>query len=80
VLNDEFSYYKAHQDEIVSGHLDELVVIHDQSVKGYYNDWKKAFESCKNYPLGSFMVTDCKPKGQDIARFGNAMITFADAE
>jgi hypothetical protein len=80
VLLDEFNYYKAHQDEIVAGHLDEIAVIKDHEVKGYYKEWKEAFSSCRGYPLGSFMVTDCKPKGTDIVKFHNSTITFAKTE
>jgi hypothetical protein len=77
MLKDEFEYYKAHQDEIVSGHLGDFVVIKDSQVKGYYPDEDTAIESMKNEDLGTFMIKKCQEPGTDIVTYFNDQVRFA---
>jgi hypothetical protein len=77
MLNDDFEYYTAHQDEIVSGHLDEFVVIKDCRVLGYYRQEMAAFDAMKGHELGTFMVKKCRPRGADIVTYFNNQVRFA---
>ena len=76
-MKDDFYYYNTHQDAIVQGHLDELVVIKDARVKGYYKTDEDAFDAMRSYPLGTFMVKKCRPKGADIVTYYNNQVSFA---
>ncbi|GAB6392280.1 MAG: hypothetical protein MdMp014T_1653 [Treponematales bacterium] len=77
---DEFDYFKAHQDEIVTGHIGEIAIIKDHAVKGYYKTMDDALEASRNYPIETFLLKDCRPKGTDVVRLYNRMIRFANAE
>jgi hypothetical protein len=77
---DEFTYYKAHQDEIVAGHLGEIAIIKDHEVKGYYKTMDEALEASRYYPMETFLLKDCRPKGTDVVRLYNRLVRFADAE
>jgi hypothetical protein len=79
MMKEDSHYYHDHQDEIVKGHLGEIVVIKDSLVKGYYKTWEDAFAASKAYPLGSFMVTDCEPTGADVVKLHNRLIRFVEA-
>jgi hypothetical protein len=76
---DEFNYYKTHQDEIVTGHIGEIAIIKDHTVKGYYKTMDDALEASRNYPSETFLLKDCRPKGADVVRLYNRMIRFANA-
>jgi hypothetical protein len=77
MVHDEFTFYQAHQDDIVSGHLDEFVVIKDQTVCGYYKSEDAAFDSMIGEKLGTFMVKRCQEPGTDIAEYFNNAVSFA---
>jgi hypothetical protein len=77
MMNEDFDFYTAHQDEIVNGHLNEYVVIQNARVAGYYKDQMDAFDAMKSHELGTFMVKQCKPKGTDIITFHNSRLQFA---
>jgi hypothetical protein len=77
---DEFTYYKAHQDEIVTGHIGEIAIIKDHTVKGYYKTMDEALEAARNYPIETYLLKDCHPKGTDVVRLYNRSLRFAKAE
>jgi len=80
VMLDEFDYYDAHQDEIVAGHIGEIAIIKDHSVKGYYKTMDDALEASRNYPVETFLLKDCRPKGTDVVRLYNRTIRFGNRQ
>jgi hypothetical protein len=77
MINDDFQYYTANQEEIVRDHLGEYVVIKDTTVLGYFKEEIEAFESMKNHELGTFIVKKCQQPGMDCVTFYNSRVTFA---
>jgi hypothetical protein len=72
-----FEFYNTNQDEIVTGHIGEFVVIDNASVAGYYKEEREAFHAMKEFELGTFMVKKCKPRGKDIITYFNNRVSFA---
>ncbi|MDR1099462.1 MAG: hypothetical protein LBL28_03180 [Treponema sp.] len=77
MIADEFTFYDAHQKEIVEGHLDEFVVIKDQKVAGYHKTEEDAFDSMIGEKLGTFMVKRCQTPGTDVIKYFNNAVSFA---
>jgi hypothetical protein len=71
------TYYRAHQAEIVSTHLNEFVVIKGQQILGYYGTEDQAFDSMTGDELGTFIVQQCQEPGTDIANYYNNTVAFA---
>jgi hypothetical protein len=76
MLHDEFTFYKANQEKIVQGHLDEFVVIKNKQICGYYKSEEEAFDSMLNEELGTFMVKRCQKPGTDILEYFNNTVAF----
>ncbi|GHT95339.1 hypothetical protein FACS1894141_3760 [Spirochaetia bacterium] len=78
MMQDDYYYYKAHQDAIVKDHLGDLVVIKDAQVVGYYKEYEEAFREAKkrNLAPGSFMLKQCKARGTDRVHFYNDGIRY----
>jgi hypothetical protein len=76
MVHEEFEFYDAHQAEIVTGHLNEFVVIKDRQVRGYYGTEENALDSMIGEKLGTFMVKRCQKPGTDIIGYYNDAVTF----
>jgi hypothetical protein len=76
MVRDEFEFYDVNQAEIVTGHLDEFVVIKDRQIRGYYKTEDAAFDSMIGEELGTFMVQRCEKPGTDIAHYYNNAVVF----
>ena len=77
MIHDEFFFYKANQDKIILGHLDEFVVIKNQQVRGYYESEEDAFDSMISEELGTFMVKRCQKPGTDMIEYFDNAVAFA---
>ncbi|MDR3170028.1 MAG: hypothetical protein LBU17_00200 [Treponema sp.] len=60
MMLDEFTYYKAHQDEIIAGHIGEIAIIKDHAVKGYYQTMDEALEAVRDYPIETYLLKGCR--------------------
>jgi hypothetical protein len=61
-LEQEFKYYREHQDELVAKYNGKAVAIKDCKVLGAYNDELEAVtETMKEHALGTFFVMKCLP-------------------
>ncbi|MHC6204131.1 hypothetical protein ACYULU_13180 [Breznakiellaceae bacterium SP9] len=76
MMQDDFEFYDANQDEIVDGHINEFVIIKNAGVAGYYANEMDAFAVMKNEVPGTFMVKKCKPKGQDMLVYRTNRVAF----
>jgi hypothetical protein len=61
-FTDASYYYKAHQEEITSGHLGEYVVIQGKTVLGYFENYMDGFKAMakKNVEPGTYIVHKCE--------------------
>ncbi|GHV89320.1 hypothetical protein AGMMS50267_16800 [Spirochaetia bacterium] len=82
MMQDDYFYYKAHQDDIVKNHLGDLVILKDAHVLGYYKDEQEALIDMRrnNHAPGTFMLRQCKPRGMDTMFYRNNRVHFGTAE
>jgi hypothetical protein len=61
-LEDEFAYYREHQNELVAKYQGQFVVIKDGAVLGAYPSYETAYsETSKDHELGSFLIQHVEP-------------------
>jgi len=62
MLEKEFRYYLAHQDELVKKYNGRVLVIIGETVVGDYDDSEEAYLASKeNHELGTFLIQKCTP-------------------
>ncbi|MEE8483150.1 MAG: DUF5678 domain-containing protein [Nitrospinota bacterium] len=77
ILEKEFKYYIAHQDELVAKYKGKYIVIKGESVIGSYDDEIKALEqTSKNHELGTFLVQKCEPGKENYTQSFHSRVTF----
>jgi hypothetical protein len=76
-IKEAAAYYRARQAEIISGHLNEFVVVKGKQVLGYYGTEYQAFDSMIGEEIGTFIVQQCLEPGTDIANYYNNAVAFA---
>jgi hypothetical protein len=60
MLNNEFKYFRKHQQELVSKYEGKYIVIVGHEVVGAYVSEGEAYaNSIKNYKPGSFLIQHC---------------------
>jgi len=62
MLEKEFKYYLANQQELVKTYLGKYLVIKDEKVIGAYDSREYALqETTKVHPMGTFLIQLCSP-------------------
>jgi len=65
MLEQEFQYYKDHQEELVQAYEGKFLLISGEEVKGAYNIETEAYlDGKKRFGLGHFLLQYCSP-GKD---------------
>jgi len=65
MLEKEFKYFKAHQEELVKKFEGRFLVIKDESIVGDYSTEAEAYNEAKRkFELGTFLIQHCLP-GKD---------------
>lgn len=78
MLEKEFEYYIAHQDEFVKKHNGKVLVIKDENIIGIYDDEITAInETSKTYDVGTFLVHRCAPGKDNYTMTFHSRVTFA---
>jgi hypothetical protein len=78
LLEKEFNYYLAHQDELVRKFGGKYIVIKDQKVIGAYGGEIEAIqESVKSHQLGTFLVQKCEPGSAGYTQTFHSRVAFA---
>jgi len=77
MVSDDFTFYDKNQEKIVSGHINEFVVIKDCKVCGYYKSEIEAFKSMVGNELGTFIIKYCQKPGTDVVEYFNNAVAFA---
>lgn len=77
-LKQEFEYYLANQDALVSKYRGKFIVIKDRKVIGNFTDQLTAvLETQKTHPLGTFLVQMVEPGTGSHSQTFHSRVTFA---
>ncbi len=61
-LEQEFKYYKDHQDRLVEEYNDKYVVVKGDKIIGVYDDELTAYlETKKSHKVGTFLIQEVSP-------------------
>ena len=78
VLNREFDFFLAHQEELVQKYRGRYVVIRDEKVIGDYPDAATAvFTTQRTFPLGTFLVQKADPGPEAYTQRFHSRVSFA---
>lgn len=77
-IQSNFNYFKANRDAIIKDHLNQFVVIKDESVIGYYTSEQEALKimASKGFPLGSFNIQKCITAEEGRALYYTRRVAF----
>ena len=77
MLEKEFKYYLDNQDELVKKYNNHVLVIIDNNVVAYYDDFEEAvLESAKQYKVGTFLVQKCTAGNKDYTETFHSRVKF----
>ena len=77
-LLNEFEYYLAHQDELLSEYAGMYIVIKGNAVIGSYSSALEAVEQTqKEHQLGTFLVQLVSPGDTDINQVFHTRVAFS---
>lgn len=78
VLEKDFDFYLAHQEEFVKKYNGQYIVIKNGQVLGAYSsDIEAITETSKNHDLGTFLVQYCSPGENDYTAHFHSRVVFA---
>ncbi len=71
VLDRQIMYFQQHQAELAEEHHGEFVLIHDESIEGFYESELDAYTTAKrHYDAGTFLIRQClKPEEETTQTF-----------
>ena len=59
-LERSLAYFRVHQEEFVKEHYKQFVLIHDETIVGfYYKELEAYVTGKKKFPGGSFLIRPC---------------------
>lgn len=73
-----YKWFDENRLKIITGHSKEVVLLHDNSVIGYYSSVKEALESAnsKKLKVGDFLVQECITQEEDCMMYYNQAVCF----
>ncbi len=78
LLEKEFDFYLAHQDELVRRFNGKYIVIKGEEVLGAYDsDLAAIEETAKTHELGTFLVQLCSPGKESYTTHFHSRVAFA---
>jgi len=76
-LEQEFSYYKSHQDELVRQYEGKFIVIVGEEVIGTYETELEAYlETKKTREVGTFFLQHCLPGKESYTQTFHSRVVF----
>ena len=76
-LEEEFEWYKKHQDKLVLEYNGRVIVIKNQKVIGDYdNELEAVKETSKTEEMGTFLVQKCEPGSDNYTQTYNSRVYF----
>jgi len=77
LLEKEFEFYKAHQDELVKKYDGKYIIIQDNKVIGAYDDRTEAYEKTKiDHEVGTFLIQYCTSGDESYTQTFHSLVTF----
>lgn len=79
MLEKEFQYYVAHQDELVKAHFGRFIIIQDEEAVGDFGTEIEAILYAKNelkLQMGTFLVQQCLPGKENYTQFFHSRVMF----
>ena len=77
LLQSEFEYYLAHQDDLVAKYRGRFIVIKDCKVIGDYSSELEAVtEASKSHKMGTFLVQHCEPGEESTTQVFHSQVAF----
>jgi hypothetical protein len=78
MLENEFKYYLANQDELVKKYNGKFIVIVGSQVVGAYDSNVQAYTaSSSKYQAGTFLIQKCTPGIQDYTQTFYSRVSFS---
>jgi hypothetical protein len=76
-LEQEFVYYREHQDELVEKYEGKFLVIRDCEVRGVFDsELQAARETSKEFLLGTFLIQKCEPGVENYTQTFHSSVAF----
>ena len=77
-ISDNFTYFKANRDELIKDHINDVVVIMDCKVLGYYKTETEALQAMASvgYEIGTFNIQKCLPAADDKVMYYTRRVAF----
>ena len=77
MLEKEFEFYKAHQEELVKKHKGKYLAIVGEKVTGLYDSELEAYtETKKKHEPGTFLIQHCLPGKDSYTQTFHSRATF----
>ena len=78
MLDQEFQYYKSHQDELVAKYHGKYIVVVGDQVEGAFEDELDAYLTTKKkHEVGTFLIQHCLPGAISYTQTFHSRVTFA---
>jgi hypothetical protein len=78
MLQEQFNWYIANQEELVKKYNGKVIVIKDKTVVGTYeNEYEALVESEKQYQIGTFLIQKCSPGTEAYTQNFSSRVIFA---
>ena len=78
MLEKEFKYYLANQDDLVQRFNGKFIVIKNNEVLGAYDNELEAINKTKEkHKLGTFLVQECTPGDEKYTQVYHSRVSFA---
>ena len=79
MLEKEFEYYLAHQDELVKLYNNRFIVIVGEKVVGDYDSFEEALQQAidNKYELGTFLIQECTAGNDAYTQTFHSQVIFA---
>jgi hypothetical protein len=73
-----YDWFNENREWIIEGHRNEEVLIHRNSVIGYYADMVTALQAAKGkgFEIGDFLIQECNTREEDTMYYYNEAVTF----
>ena len=78
MLEEEFQYYKDHQDELLKKYKGRFIAIVGKEVVGDYDTFEEAVDqTIQVYELGKFLIQECTEGEESYTQTFQSRVVFA---
>lgn len=76
-MKEDYEWFEANRDSIISNHHGQVVVIQNKQVIGYFQDAPAAVEGMKPQKIGTYIVQRCLTEQEDMSTYYTGRYAFA---